>query len=317
MRRRVPVLIQRLDPDLPLPSYARPGMPGRTSWRATMCSSGRGARPGRHGRGHRPCRTGMPPSSTRARASRPGTGSPPSTVPGPSTPATVGRSRSTSSTSTRPCPSRVRRGDRIAQLAVQEVAVADLVEVTQLPDSARGSGATGIPAGSPPPTGSRETPGRTHRCAGHWPAPGARTSSVALFRRRAEEPDVAHPRTAWTLTWRLLPRLGTVGLTAPPRSPPTAMAGLGTGLRSPAPRACSTLGRSSWPRGMGCSCTWRPTRPGRDPRRHRPGRWLGCPAAGLRRTQDDGDLGRDSRRDRPEHRRPGRDRRHRRRPVRP
>ena len=28
MSRRVPVLIQRLDPDLPLPSYARPGDAG-------------------------------------------------------------------------------------------------------------------------------------------------------------------------------------------------------------------------------------------------------------------------------------------------
>ena len=44
-------------------------------------------------------------------------------------------------------PFQVRRGDRIAQLVVQEVAVADLVEVTQLPDTARGSGGHGHTGG--------------------------------------------------------------------------------------------------------------------------------------------------------------------------
>ncbi|SEE03686.1 dUTP diphosphatase [Ruania alba] len=48
----------------------------------------------------------------------------------------------------RSAPVRLERGDRIAQLVIQRVCTADLVEVEQLPGSARGSGGFGSTGGA-------------------------------------------------------------------------------------------------------------------------------------------------------------------------
>jgi dUTP pyrophosphatase len=44
-------------------------------------------------------------------------------------------------------PIKLRRGDRIAQLVIQQVATAAFVEVEELPDSSRGAGGHGSTGG--------------------------------------------------------------------------------------------------------------------------------------------------------------------------
>ena len=106
------------------PTRATPGptsMPGSTSpWR-----------PGRAPWCRPASRSRCPSGLRRVRAPAVGAGRPPrrdhrSTPRGRSTPATAARSTSTWSTSTRTEPFTVRRGDRIAQLVIQEVSRADV-----------------------------------------------------------------------------------------------------------------------------------------------------------------------------------------------
>ena len=150
MSRRVPVLIQRLDPDLPLPSYARPGDAGadlvarhdvllEPGERALVATGVAIALPDGYAAFVHP-RSGL--------AAKHGV----TTLNGPGTVDAGYRGEiQVNLVNLDPAlPFQVRRGDRIAQLVVQEVAVADLVEVTQLPDSARGSGGHGHTGGFTP-----------------------------------------------------------------------------------------------------------------------------------------------------------------------
>ena len=150
MSRRVPVLIQRLDPDLPLPSYARPGDAGADlvarhdvllgpGERALVATGVAIALPDGYAAFVHP-RSGL--------AAKHGV----TTLNGPGTVDAGYRGEiQVNFVNLDPAlPFQVRRGDRIAQLVVQEVAVADLVEVTQLPDSARGSGGHGHTGGFTP-----------------------------------------------------------------------------------------------------------------------------------------------------------------------
>ena len=61
--------------------------------------------------------------------------------------ATAARFRSSWSTPTLTRRSQVSRGDRIAELVVQQVATADLIEVATLPGSERGGGGFGSSGG--------------------------------------------------------------------------------------------------------------------------------------------------------------------------
>ena len=147
MTRHVPVLVHRLDPYLPLPSYARPGDAGADlvarhdvflgpGERALVATGVAIALPDGYAAFVHP-RSGL--------AARHGV----TTLNGPGTVDAGYRGEiQVNLVNLDPAlPFQVRRGDRIAQLVVQEVAVADLVEVTQLPDTARGSGGHGHTGG--------------------------------------------------------------------------------------------------------------------------------------------------------------------------
>jgi len=154
----VDVLIQRLDPDLPLPSYAHPGDAGADLVTAQDLELGPGQRA--------VVATGMaialpagyaafvhPRSGLAARH-----GVTVVNAPGTVDAGYRGEIKVTLLNTDTTVPIRLRRGDRIAQLVIQRVEHAAFHEVRRLPGSARGDGgfgstgghaATGEPAGQP------------------------------------------------------------------------------------------------------------------------------------------------------------------------
>lgn len=143
----VQVLVQRLDPEVPLPSYAHPGDAGLdlvARADATIPPGGRAAVPtgiaialpaGYVGLVH--------PRSGLARKH----GITVLNAPGTVDAGYRGELQVVLLNTDRQEEFTVRRGDRIAQLVVQEVAQAELVEVTTLPGSDRGEGGFGSTGG--------------------------------------------------------------------------------------------------------------------------------------------------------------------------
>lgn len=146
-RDEVPILIQRLDPDLPMPSYAHPGdagldllsretleiVPGGRTLVATGIAI---AIPAGYAAFVHP-RSGLADKAGITVLNAPGTidagyRGEVKVILHNTDPATTHR---------------VHRGDRIAQLVLQRVAFADLVEVEKLPGSARGTGGFGSTGG--------------------------------------------------------------------------------------------------------------------------------------------------------------------------
>ena len=153
------VLIQRLDPDVPLPCYAHPGDAGADLTTAEDLELGPGERA--------LVRTGLaialpdgyaafvhPRSGLAARY-----GVTQGNAPGTVDAGYRGEIKVTLLNTDRDRPVRFRRGDRIAQLVIQQVARAELHEVESLPGSARadgGFGSTGGHAAGQPPVGEQE-----------------------------------------------------------------------------------------------------------------------------------------------------------------
>jgi dUTP pyrophosphatase len=149
----VPLLLQRLDPDLPAPTYAHPGDAGADlvtrvdvelapGARATVPTGVAIALPEGYAAFVHP-RSGL--------ASRHGV----TTLNGPGTVDAGYRGEiQVTLINTDPAhPVLLRRGDRIAQLVVQAVARATFVEVDHLPGSERGSGGHGSTGGFEATTG--------------------------------------------------------------------------------------------------------------------------------------------------------------------
>lgn len=142
----VDVLVQRLDPELPLPSYAHPGDAGLDLYARVDVTLGPGERslvptgvaialpPGYAAFLH-------PRSGLAARAGITIVNAPGTVDAGYRGEISVALLNTGSSAHS------VGRGDRIAQMVIQQVAVADLIEVTQLPGSARGAGGFGSTGG--------------------------------------------------------------------------------------------------------------------------------------------------------------------------
>lgn len=148
----LPVEVRRLDPDLPLPSYARPGDAGLDLYAATGATLAPGARaliptglavaipPGHVGLVH-------PRSGLAARH-----GLTVVNAPGTIDAGYRGEILVNLLNTDAAVPFVIHRGDRIAQLLIQTVCTARLVEVVDLPQSVRGatghghSGGFGRPA---------------------------------------------------------------------------------------------------------------------------------------------------------------------------
>ncbi|QOR72707.1 dUTP diphosphatase [Ruania alkalisoli] len=143
----VEVLVQRLDPDLPIPSYARAGDAGLDLLARTACEIAPGAR--------QSVPTGLaialpagyaafvhPRSGLAARHGLTVLNAPGTVDAGYRGEVTVILHNTDPARSVR-----LDRGDRVAQLVIQRVAVADLVEVTTLPASERGAGGFGSTGG--------------------------------------------------------------------------------------------------------------------------------------------------------------------------
>lgn len=149
----VEVLIQRLDPDLPLPSYAHPGDAGLDLHARIDVELGAGERalvptgvaialpPGYAAFLHP--RSGLAARAGITIVNAPGTVD--AGYRGEISVALLNTDRQAHV---------LARGDRIAQMVIQQVAVADLVEVTRLPGSDRGAGGFGSTGGWPKGTQS-------------------------------------------------------------------------------------------------------------------------------------------------------------------
>jgi dUTP pyrophosphatase len=144
---RVEVLLQRLDPDLPLPGYAHPGDAGLDLLAREDVTLAPGARSGV------PCGVAIAlpagyvglvhPRSGLARKHGVTVLNAPGTVD-----AGYRGEIQVILVNTDPRESfTIRRGDRIAQLVLQRVATADLIEVRTLPGSDRGEGGFGSTGG--------------------------------------------------------------------------------------------------------------------------------------------------------------------------
>src|SRR6266702_3779866 len=136
----VDVLIQRLNPDLPLPTYAHPGDAGADLVAADDVELGPGER-------------ALVPTGLAARH-----GVTLVNAPGTIDAGYRGEIKVTLLNTDAHRPVRFRRGDRIAQLVIQRIEHAVFHEVDRLPGSARGEGgfgstgghaAAGEPAGQP------------------------------------------------------------------------------------------------------------------------------------------------------------------------
>lgn len=146
---RVPVLLHRLDPGLPVPSYARPGDAGADLMttvdvelapgeRATVPTGVAIALPAGFAGFVHP-RSGLAARSGLTVVNAPGTVDA----------GYRGELRVTLLNTDAATPVRLRRGDRIAQLVVQRVAEACFVEVEELPASVRGSAGFGSTGSGP------------------------------------------------------------------------------------------------------------------------------------------------------------------------
>ncbi|UFU08377.1 dUTP diphosphatase [Ruania halotolerans] len=140
---RVEVLVHRLDPDLPMPRYAQPGDAGMD----LLTREAHQLRPGER----RAIATGLaialpagyaafvhPRSGLAARH-----GLTVLNAPGTIDAGYRGEIQVIVINTDASAPVLLERGDRIAQLVIQRVWTADLVEVDRLPGSARGSGGLG------------------------------------------------------------------------------------------------------------------------------------------------------------------------------
>ncbi|WP_159620886.1 dUTP diphosphatase [Ruania rhizosphaerae] len=143
----VEVLVQRLDPGLPVPSYARAGDAGLDLLAREPCDIAPGARqavptglaialPAGYAAFVHP-RSGLAAKHGLTVLNAPGT-----VDAGYRGEVTVILHNTDLARSVR-----LDRGDRVAQLVIQRVAVADLVEVTTLPASERGEGGFGSTGG--------------------------------------------------------------------------------------------------------------------------------------------------------------------------
>lgn len=139
----VPVLIQRLDEDLPLPAYAHPGDAGLDlhsrvdleippGGRATVPTGVAIALPAGH--------VGLVHPRSGLAAKR---GITVLNAPGTIDAGYRGEIAVVLHNTDTTTPHTVRRADRIAQLVIQEFVMADLVQVERLPGSARGEGGFG------------------------------------------------------------------------------------------------------------------------------------------------------------------------------
>jgi dUTP diphosphatase len=147
---RVPVLLHRLDPGLPVPAYARPGDAGADLMSAVDVELAPGERAtvptgvaialpeGFAGFVHP--RSGLAARNGLTIVNAPGTVDA----------GYRGELRVTLLNTDAAAPVRLRRGDRIAQLVVQRVAEACFVEVEKLPESVRGSDGFGSTGGFQP-----------------------------------------------------------------------------------------------------------------------------------------------------------------------
>jgi dUTP pyrophosphatase len=146
----VEVLLQRLDPELPMPSYAHPGDAGADLMTRVDCSLAPGQR--------RTVPTGValalpegfagfvhPRSGLAARSGVTVLNAPGTVDAGYRGEIQVTLLNTDSSTTVN-----LRRGDRIAQLVVQRVSRARFVDVEQLPGSVRGVGGFGSTGGFEP-----------------------------------------------------------------------------------------------------------------------------------------------------------------------
>lgn len=166
---RVPVLLRRLDPDVPLPGYAHPGDAGAD----LVSTSDLVLAPGERGLVGTGVAIALPdgyaafvhPRSGLAWRSGLGILNAPGTVDA----GYRGEIKVVLVNHDRHEAVRVRRGDRIAQLVVQRIEQARFVEVDRLPGSARGEGgygSTGVAGPAPASLPSRSAPstsaGREH-----------------------------------------------------------------------------------------------------------------------------------------------------------
>jgi dUTP pyrophosphatase len=154
----VDVLIQRLDPDLPLPAYAHPGDAGADLVAAADVELA----PGERALVPTGIAIALPPGYAAFVHPRSGlaarNGVTVVNAPGTVDAGYRGEIKVTLLNTDPAVPVRFRRGDRIAQLVIQRVEHAVFHEVQRLPGSARGDGgfgstgghaATGEPAGQP------------------------------------------------------------------------------------------------------------------------------------------------------------------------
>jgi len=158
----VQVLLQRLDPGLPVPSYAHEGDAGADLCTAIDVTLGPGERatvptgvaialpPGYAGLVH-------PRSGLAARH-----GITVVNAPGTVDAGYRGEIQVTLLNTDRSAPVHLRRGDRIAQLVVQRVSRAVFVDVDDLPGSARGVGGFGSTGGFATPSSGSEPSGPGH-----------------------------------------------------------------------------------------------------------------------------------------------------------
>ena len=141
------VLVTRLDPEVPLPYYARPGDAGADLVAAEDVHLAPGERatvgPGSRSR----CPTGTRRSCTRGPGWPPGTASRWSMRQARSTSGYRGEIKVILLNTDPARPVTFRRGDRIAQLVVQRVEHATFREVAALPGSVRGEGGFGSTGG--------------------------------------------------------------------------------------------------------------------------------------------------------------------------
>lgn len=141
------VLLQRLDPDLPLPAYAHPGDAGldllsrdevdiAAGERAMVRTGIAIALPAGYGAFVHP-RSGLAAKAGITVLNAPGTID--AGYRGEISVVLLNTDKQRTHT--------IRRGDRIAQLVIQQIATADLIEVQTLPGSARGEGGFGSTGG--------------------------------------------------------------------------------------------------------------------------------------------------------------------------
>ena len=151
----VEVLLTRLDPDVALPSYAHPGDAGAD----LVTTSDLVLAPGERAVVGTGVAIALPPGYAAfvhprsGLAARFGIGI--VNAPGTVDAGYRGEIKVLLVNHDRTEPVELRRGDRIAQLVVQRFERASFVEVTELPDSARGAGGYGSTGGFGPPGSHR------------------------------------------------------------------------------------------------------------------------------------------------------------------